>query len=200
MNIVITILQVIGLLIGLFAVYLIVVALVPGLSVPRQDLKTARKPAGEEDAKPSPSRKDVNFEIKGTPVSAWLYLPENLSALVPCIVMGNGTGGTKDMGMEHYALRYQEAGFAVLTFDYRHFGESGGEPRQLIWIPYQLQDYLAAVEYARGLPEINPKRIAIWGTSGSGGHVIVVAAKDHRITCAVAQCPGLEKKASKMPA
>jgi len=102
--------------------------------------------------------------------------------------------------MEPYAVHYQEAGFAVLAFDYRHFGSSGGEPRQLVWIPYQLQDYAVAVEYARGLKEIDPDRIALWGTSGSGGHVIVVAARDHRIACAVAQCPGLDGRASALMA
>ena len=72
--------------------------------------------------------------------------------------MGHGFGGTKDAGLERYAIRYQDAGFAVLIFDYRHLGESEGEPRQLIWIPYQLQDYLAAIEYARSLKEIDPGR------------------------------------------
>jgi pimeloyl-ACP methyl ester carboxylesterase len=110
--------------------------------------------------------------------------------------MGNGLGGTKDMLLENYALRYQEAGFAVLTFDYRHFGESGGEPRQLMLIRYQLEDYSAAVEYARSLQEIDPARVAVWGTSASGGYGIVIAAKDKKIACVVAQCPGLDHRAS----
>jgi pimeloyl-ACP methyl ester carboxylesterase len=147
---------------------------------------------------PPPFRKDVSFEVKGTSVSAWLYLPEDLSVPVPCIVMGHGFGGTKDILLESYAVPYREAGYAVLTFDYRHFGESGGEPRQLAWIPYQLQDYAAAIEYARGLTEIDSDKIAVWGTSASGGHVVVVAARDHRIACAVVQCPGLDGRASAM--
>jgi acetyl esterase/lipase len=110
--------------------------------------------------------------------------------------MGNGLGGTKDLGLEPYAIRYQETGFALLVFDYRHFGESDGEPRQLIWIPYQLEDWLAAITYARGLKEIDPARIALWGTSLSGGHVIVIAAKDKELACVSAQCPGLDGRAS----
>jgi len=110
--------------------------------------------------------------------------------------MGHGFGGTKDMGLESYAIHYQEAGFAVLIFDYRHFGESDGEPRQLIWIPYQLEDWSAAIKYARSLKEIDPARIALWGTSMSGGHVIVTAAKDNQLACVVAQCPGLDGRAS----
>jgi pimeloyl-ACP methyl ester carboxylesterase len=180
-------------IIGAFAVYLFIVALVPGFPVPKQPLK---KSIGEIAPKKPCSRKDVSFNIKGTTLSAWLYLPGDVSAPVPCIIMGHGFGGTKDMGLEQYAVRYQEAGFAVLAFDYRHLGESGGGPRQLIWIPYQLEDYLAAINYSRGLKEIDPARIALWGTSLSGGHVIVTAAKDKKIACVVSQCPWLDGRAA----
>ena len=203
MEIVIMILQIIGLIIGILIGLVILelaivafVAFVPGFSVPKQRLVRVRQGAKEVDAKPPQSRKDVTFQVKRTSISAWLYLPEDLSASVPCIVMGHGFGGTKDMIMESYALRYQEAGFAVLAFDYRHFGESEGEPRQLLLIPYQLEDYAAAIEYARGLKEIDPARIALWGTSASGGYGIVIAAKDNNIACVVSQCPGLDHRAS----
>jgi len=195
MAILLTVLQVLGIIVGIFGVYLLIVALVPGLSVPAQRLEEA-KPTSEPDAQPSRSRRDVSFEVRGTSVSAWLFLPEDLSAPVPCIIMGHGFGGTKDMGLEPYALRFQQAGFAVLVFDYRHSGDSDGEPRQLVWIPYQLQDYSAAIAYARGLEEIDAARIALWGTSASGGHVIVVAARDKDVACVVAQCPGLDGRAA----
>jgi len=106
------------------------------------------------------------------------------------------SGGPRIWGLERYALQYQEAGYAVLVFDYRHFGQSGGEPRQLLWIPYQLEDWAAAIKYARSLKKIDPGKIALWGTSLSGGHVIVTAAQDNRIACVVAQCPGLDGHAS----
>jgi dipeptidyl aminopeptidase/acylaminoacyl peptidase len=187
---------IIAAIIGAIAVYLFIVALIPGFSVPKQPLKKAKTSIQEIGRKKPWSKRDVSFNIKGTTVNAWLYLPEDLSAPVPCIIMGHGFGGIKDMGLDLYAVRYQEAGFAVLAFDYRHLGESGGEPRQLIWIPYQLEDYLAAINYARGLKEIDPARIALWGTSLSGGHVIVIAAKDKKIACIVSQCPFLDGRAS----
>jgi len=190
------ILQGIVIVIGIFVLYLLIVALVPGFSVPDQPLEKPKQLAKEVHAKPSRSRKDVSFELKETSLSAWLYLPENLPPPVPCVIMGHGFGGTKDVGLELYAIRYQEAGFAVLIFDYRHFGDSDGEPRQLIWIPYQLEDWLAAIQCARGLEETDPAKIALWGTSMSGGHVIVIAAKDKEIACVVAQCPGLDGRAS----
>jgi fermentation-respiration switch protein FrsA (DUF1100 family) len=196
MGIVLQILQIIGIivgiLIGLFILELAIVAFIPGFSVPKQSLEKSKQPTKEKEVKPSRSRKDVSFKVKETSLSAWLYLPENLSAPVPCIIMGHGLGGTKAMGLDQYAVRFQEAGLAVLAFDYRHLGESDGEPRQLIWIPYQLQDYLAAIEYARSLDEIDPARIALWGTSFSGGHVIVIAAKDNKIACVCSQVPWLD--------
>jgi dienelactone hydrolase len=195
MEIVIGILQVIGILIAVFIIYLLVVALLPGISVPEQALETSL-PSRPRDAIPPPSRTDVSFEVKGTSLSAWLYLPEDLSAPVPCVVMGNGFGGTKDMLLESYALRFQKAGLAALAFDYRHFGDSEGDPRQLVWIPYQLQDYAAAVAYARGLERIDPAKIALWGTSASGGYVIEAAARDQTVACVVAQCPGLDGRAA----
>ena len=200
MDIAILILQGIGILIGVFVVYLLIVALIPGISVPKQELQKSERTDGVVDIAASYRRKDVTFDVKGTPVSAWLYFPDDLSSQVPCVVMGHGAGGTKDMGLESYALRFVEAGFAALLFDYRHFGRSGGEPRQLLWIPYQLEDYSGAVEYARGRDEIDPAKIALWGTSCSGGHVIVRAAKDQRIACVVAQCPGLDGLASSLMA
>ena len=196
MKIVKRILQGIGIIAGICVIYLSIVAFAPGFSVPEQPLERAKQMPKEVDAKPSKSRKDVSFKVKGVSLSAWLYLPENLSAPVPCIIMGHGLGGTKDIILESFALRYQDAGFAVLAFDYRHFGESDGEPRQLIWNPYQMEDWSAAITYARGLKEIDPAKIALWGTSHSGGHVIVTAAKDKKITCVVAQCPGLDGRAS----
>jgi dienelactone hydrolase len=176
--------------------YLVAVAVLPGFKVPQQALiKTAPVVQVPHERMPVP-RKDVSFNVKGTVLSAWLYLPLDTSAPVPCIVMASGLGGTKDMGLDEYERRFQDAGFAVLVFDYRYFGQSEGEPRQLIWIPHQLEDWAAAIEYARSLTAVDPKRIALWGTSLSGGHVIVTAARDRRIACVSAQCPGLDGRVS----
>lgn len=183
--------KVIAAIILIVVVEVLVVALFPGVRVAPQPLKGAKDPkAGSGISRIS--RRDVSFMINMTPVSAWLFLPEDTPNQVPCIVMAHGLGGTKDMGLAEYAARFQAAGMAVLAFDYRHTGASGGEPRQLIWIPSQLEDYSAAVEYARGLKEIDPSRVAVWGTSLSGGHAIVTAAEDGRIACVSVQCPFLD--------
>jgi fermentation-respiration switch protein FrsA (DUF1100 family) len=179
----------IGSLAVMVCVYLLAVAVLPGISAPKQPVSASGQ------AKPLPletTGADVRFKVGKASIGAWLYLPQPLAAPVPCIVMGHGFGGTRDMGLAAYAVRFQTAGFAVLAFDYRHFGASEGEPRQLLWIPKQLEDWAAAIAFARSRPEIDPARIALWGTSLSGGHVIVAAAEDNKIACVIAQCPGLD--------
>ena len=184
---------IIGIVIGLIIVYFLVVGLVPGFKVPKLTLAGMR--AASATSIPS-GRRDVSFTVNGDAVSGWLYLPQTKDDQVPCIVMANGTGGTRDMLLENYARRFQAAGMAVLSFDYRFFGDSQGEPRQLLWIPHQLEDYAAAIDFARNLDGIDSQRIALWGTSLSGGHVITVAARDHGIACVVAQCPGVDGRAA----
>jgi cephalosporin-C deacetylase-like acetyl esterase len=133
-------------------------------------------------------RKDVTFYSQGTRCAAWLYQPETEQAL-PCVVMAHGFGGTRVMRLDAYAQRFAEAGFAVLVFDYRHFGDSDGEPRQLLDIQQELMDWTAAIAFARSFDSIDADRIALWGTSFSGGHVIELAASDSRIAAVIAQTP-----------
>jgi fermentation-respiration switch protein FrsA (DUF1100 family) len=186
----------IGLLSGLIALELLLVALLPGFEVPPQPLTRGIHPTMREPLPASTAREDVQFLVHGTVLRSWLYRPVDTPSPYPCIIMAHGLGGTKDMGLESYALRFQIAGFAVLVFDYRYFGTSKGTPRQLIWIPSQLEDWTAALRFARSLPLVNPTRIALWGTSLSGGHVLVTAARDPSIACISAQCPGMDGRAA----
>ncbi len=99
-----------------------------------------------------------------------------------CIVMGHGFGAVKDMLMM-YAEKFGEH-FSLVLFDYRHFGRSKGEPRQLIDVRKQLEDWRSAVEYAKS----KYKRVAIWGSSFSGGHVLMIAS-ERDVDAVVAQVP-----------
>lgn len=133
------------------------------------------------------NRRDVTFRCGGEMVAAWLYLPDAGAERFPCVVMAHGFGGTRTAGLAAFAERFQAAGLAALVFDYRHFGDSGGEPRQLIDIGRQHDDWRSAVAFARSLPEVDADRIVLWGTSFSGGHVQVIAAEDARVAAAVSQ-------------
>lgn len=106
--------------------------------------------------------------------------------------MAHGFGATRDASLAPYATRFAAAGMHVLLFDYRHFGTSDGEPRQLVSVRRQLQDYAAAIGFARALPGVDPARVAVWGTSFAGGHAVVTAARVPGVAAAVCQCPMLD--------
>lgn len=110
----------------------------------------------------------------------------------PCVVLAHGFAGTVDSGLIPFAERFAAAGIDALAFDYRHFGRSGGEPRQLLSIPKQLEDYAAAIAYARSLEGVDPDRIVAWGSSYSGGHVVPVAVADGALAAAIAQVPAMD--------
>lgn len=139
---------------------------------------------------------EVNFESGGEICRAWHFLPCNDKLAkyrrTPCVVMGHGFGGTRDAGLVDYARRFAAAGMHVVVFDYRHFGASDGQPRQLISINRQLQDWAAAAAFARELPGVDPSRAALWGSSFSGGHVIETAYADRRVAAVISQCPALD--------
>jgi fermentation-respiration switch protein FrsA (DUF1100 family) len=133
------------------------------------------------------TRRDVAFWSSGDECRAWLFLPE--AQRPPLVILGHGLGGTREDGLEPFARRFAQAGIAALVFTYRHFGDSGGQPRQLLDIDRQLGDWAAALAYARTLAEIDVTRIALWGTSFGGGHVLVAAARDGDVAAVVSQCP-----------
>ena len=134
------------------------------------------------------AREDLSFDSDGERCAAWLYRPEG-EGPHPCVILAHGFGGTRNARLWAFAERFRDAGIAALVFDYRHFGDSGGEPRQLLSIPRQHADWRAAIAFARTLPGIDPERIALWGTSFSGGHVVALAADDERIAAVVSQAP-----------
>ncbi|WP_067840131.1 alpha/beta hydrolase [Nocardia lijiangensis] len=134
-------------------------------------------------------RLEVSFPSGGQQCAAWLYPPAGVPKPRPLVVMGHGLGGTRDMGLDRYARRFAAAGMAVLVFDYRHFGASQGDPRQLLNIARQRADWRAAIAFARTLRGIDKTRIALWGTSFGGGHVLTVAPEDDYIAAVVAQVP-----------
>lgn len=133
-------------------------------------------------------RQEMRFSSHGSQLAAWFY-PARAEGKRPCVVMAHGLGGTREMRLPAYAERFADAGFNVLLFDYRHFGASAGEPRQLLDIRSQLQDWHAAIAHARSLTQVDPEKIALWGTSLAGGHVLAVAAQDRRVAAVIAQVP-----------
>jgi uncharacterized protein len=134
-------------------------------------------------------RQDVEFDAEGVTLRGWLYTPDGAAGPVPTIVMAHGFSAVKEMYLDRFAEVFADAGLAALVFDNRNFGASDGEPRQEIDPVAQVRDYRHAITYASSLDEVDEQRIGIWGSSYSGGHVMVVGAIDRRVQCVACQVP-----------
>jgi pimeloyl-ACP methyl ester carboxylesterase len=110
--------------------------------------------------------------------------------------MAHGFGAEKSFGLPPFAERFVRRGMAAYVFDYRCFGESEGEPRNLVHPFRHLQDWKAAIDHVRGLPGIDSGRLALWGSSFGGGHVIVTASREPGVAAIVAQVPFVDSLAS----
>lgn len=133
-------------------------------------------------------RRDIEFTSGGETVRGWLYLPEG-EGPHPVVVMAGGWCYVKELVQPHYAEHIVNAGMAALIFDYRHLGSSDGLPRQHIDPNRQIEDYKNAITFATKQPELDADRLAVWGISYSGGHVLVVGATDRRVRAIVSNIP-----------
>jgi dienelactone hydrolase len=141
------------------------------------------------------TRHDVSFNSGEDTCAAWLYLPTGVTS-PPVVILGHGLGGTREMRLDAFAERFAQAGIAALAFTYRHFGDSGGQPRQLLSIKRQLADWDAAIDWVKNRRDVDGTRIAVWGSSFGGGHSITVASRHPELKAAVAQCPFTDGLAS----
>ena len=134
-------------------------------------------------------KEDIEFSADGVTLRGWLYTPDEATGPAPAVVMAHGFSAVKEMYLDRFAEAFAAAGLAAVVFDNRNFGASDGEPRQEIDPWAQVRDYRTAITYAGTRDEIDSDRIGIWGSSYSGGHVLVVGAIDRRVKCVVAQVP-----------
>jgi len=135
------------------------------------------------------TRRDIEFNAEGVTLRGWFYPAQGAAGSAPTVVMAHGFSAVKEMYLDSFAEVFSAAGLGALVFDNRNFGASDGEPRQEIDPWAQVRDYRHAITYATTLPEVDPARIGIWGSSYSGGHVLVVGAIDRRVKAVVGQVP-----------
>jgi uncharacterized protein len=140
---------------------------------------------GEAGMQNSIQREKVRLASGGSEMAAWHYPGTNGA----CVIMAGGSAVTKEPGTDLFAQRFHDARFSVLAFDYRHLGESGGQPRQVVRVREQLADWHAAIGFAAGLPGVDPAQLVAWGFSLSGGHVLPVAASHPELAAVIAQTP-----------
>lgn len=131
----------------------------------------------------------LTIEVNGTLIAA-RHHHSGGSGRAPAIVLCTGFGGTQDTpAIMAAAAAFAAAGVHAVTFDYRSFGTSGGTPRQVVSVPSQLDDVRAVLRHVRSLPSVDPGRVALWGSSLGGGHVLSVAAEDPGLAAVIAQVP-----------
>jgi len=136
-------------------------------------------------------REDHSFLSAGETCAAWLYPASGGSDSIPIVVMAHGLSGTRRDRLGPFAERFAAAGIAALVFDHRGFGDSGGEP-DLFHPRRQLDDWRAAISFARSLPGTDPDRVATFGSSMGGGNALAAAADDPRVAAAISQVPFLD--------
>ncbi len=137
------------------------------------------------------NRQDVVFPSGADQCAAWLYSAPGVEPDVPVVVMAHGLSGTRRDRLGAFAERFAAAGFAALVFDHRGFGDSGGEP-DLFDPGRQLEDWRAAIAFARSLPEVDASKVATFGSSMGGGNALAAAADDPAVAAAISQVPFLD--------
>ena len=132
----------------------------------------------------------VDFYSEGARLRGFLHRPDTATDRLPFIVQGPGWLGLADAKLYvPYHEAFTDAGFAVLIFDYRGFGESEGD-RGFISPTWQLEDWRNAIAYMRSRSDIDPGRGAIFGSGGTGGgNAVLVAASEPEMRATISQVP-----------
>lgn len=133
--------------------------------------------------------KDIEFKTSdGLTLRGWFYTSDSSSGKVPCVVMAHGWTALKEMDLDAFAEYFtSKLAISCLVYDNRNFGASEGQPRHEIVPALQKSDYSDAITYAQSLDEVDADKIAVWGSSYSGGHVLEVGAVDKRVKAVLSQ-------------
>jgi len=128
----------------------------------------------------------MTFEHEGVSLAAHVYRPAGEGKALPAILLCHGFCGVKELLLPAFAEFFAARGFVAMTFDYRGFGESGGEPGRLV-PELQISDIRAALGFLAAQPGVDPGRLGLWGTSFGGANAIVAASRDPRIKALAVQ-------------
>jgi len=132
----------------------------------------------------------VDFYSAGARLRGFLHRPDVASDALPFVVQGPGWLGLADAKLyAPYHQAFTDAGFAVLIFDYRGFGESEGD-RGTLSPAWQIEDWHNAIAYMRGRPDTDAERAAIFGSGGTGGgNAVLAAAAEPEVRATISQVP-----------
>jgi len=132
-------------------------------------------------AMPDYSKERVTFRSHEIELAGFLYLPSNLTVKVPGLTILGPVAFVKEQSPSQYATRMARAGFAVLIFDPRGHGESGGEPRRHESGAMKVEDVSAALDYLTSRPEVAADHLFALGVCQGVNWIVDVAQADKRI-------------------
>ena len=148
--------------------------------------------ADGEGAGGAVAERQIEFKSEGRiTLRGWLKVPPG-NGPHPLVIMAHGFGGLKEWTIPYVADAFAQAGLAAMAFDYRNFGDSDGTPREEVDHRGQIADWQSAISFSETLPEIDPDRIGIWGTSLGGRNVLVVGGLERNLKCVVSQVPAID--------
>ena len=151
--------------------------------------KSTKKKTAKVKKETGPSYEEISFQSENENCSARLYKPPKTRKPWPVILMAHGFGAEKTFALPRFAELFANRGYAVFLFDYRGFGGSEGEPRNFVSAKRHLEDWQNALNFVQARPDLDQNRIGLWGTSFSGGHVLVTAARNPQVKTVLAQVP-----------
>ena len=128
-------------------------------------------------------------------IAADVYRPKQIESRA-VIIMAHGFAALRQFKLIHFAQRFAQAGYAVVLFDYRYWGGSTGQPRELISLSRQLDDWRAVIGAVTTQKQLSHKKVILWGTSLSGGYVLNLAEETKSVCAAIAQVPYVDGAAS----
>lgn len=133
-------------------------------------------------------RQSHKIPVHDVELDGWLYLPQSETPS-PAILMSHGFAAVKELYIDKFAEAFAEAGYVVVLYDHRNFGQSGGLVRGEIIPQQQIEDMREVLTWLTQRTEVDASRIGVWGSSFSGGHAITMGALDRRVGCVVSQVP-----------
>ena len=131
----------------------------------------------------------VHFFSEGSRIEADYFLPDHPgldNQSLPGIVLCHGYSGMRFQLLPDFGRIFADAGYAVLSMDYRGFGGSEGPKWRLMPLE-QVEDIRNAITFLQQQAEVDAQRIGLWGTSNGGAHIAYVAGVDERVKAAVGQ-------------